>query len=182
MDRRPMSSSSDITLSLLLCQRLSGGNADCGPEVRRRYVTRVLALPASRYTTQPRLIAHCTSLPLVQYLSHHLFWQQMADTMSLKKELRKRIAAVLKATGDGEISDQSARLAANVCALPEFQRAAAVSVYLHMPKEVSTTALLEAAFAANKIVYVPKITGKQAEDMCMVQAQSLADILAFPKV
>lgn len=106
----------------------------------------------------------------------------MSDAMSLKKELRKRIAGVLKATSDCEISDQSVRLAANVCALPEFQRAAAVSVYLHMPKEADTTVLLEAAFAANKTVYVPKITGKQAEDMCMVQAQSLADILVFPKV
>lgn len=102
--------------------------------------------------------------------------------MSLKKELRKRIAGVLKATSDGEVSDQSARLARNVCALPEFRRAAAVSVYLHMPKEADTIALLEAAFAANKTVYVPKITGKQADEMCMVKAQSLADILAFPKV
>ncbi|KAH7482150.1 hypothetical protein KRP22_009851 [Phytophthora ramorum] len=100
---------------------------------------------------------------------------------SLKKELRRRIGAMLKALPDAEVAEQSRRLAEQVCALPEFSQARAVSVYLEMPKEVATLALLEAAFAANKKVFVPKITGRSAEDLKMLQAQSMQDIRSFPK-
>lgn len=101
---------------------------------------------------------------------------------SVKKELRKHIAAVLRATETAEIAQQSERLAERICALPEFRDAKALSVYLEMPKEAATTGLLNAAFEANKKVYVPKITGRGAEDLKMVHALSLDDIGAFPKV
>ncbi|KAE8904067.1 hypothetical protein PF010_g6321 [Phytophthora fragariae] len=100
---------------------------------------------------------------------------------SLKKELRHRIAATLKALPDAEVAEQSRRLAERVCALPEFARARGVSVYLEMPKEAATSGLLEAAFAADKKVFVPKITGRSAEDLKMLQAQSMDDIRRFPK-
>ncbi|KAE9030475.1 hypothetical protein PR003_g10117 [Phytophthora rubi] len=100
---------------------------------------------------------------------------------SLKKELRHRIAATLKALPDAEVAEQSWRLAERVCALPEFARARGVSVYLEMPKEAATSGLLEAAFAADKKVFVPKITGRSAEDLKMLQAQSMDDIRRFPK-
>lgn len=101
---------------------------------------------------------------------------------SAKKALRASIAATLKALESAEIERQSARLAERVCALPEFVGAAAVSVYLEMPKEAATTAMRAAAFAADKKVYVPKITGRGAEDLVMVHATSMDDIRAFPKV
>lgn len=101
---------------------------------------------------------------------------------SLKKELRRRIASTLKELSDAEVTKQSRLLADKVCALPEFARARGVSVYLEMPKEAATSKLLEAAFAANKKVFVPKITGRSAEDLKMLQAQSMEDIRSFPKV
>lgn len=105
------------------------------------------------------------------------------DAMAgVKKELRKHISTALKAIENAEIERQSQRLAESICALPEFRDAKALSVYLEMPKEAATRALLEAAFAANKRVYVPKITGRGAEDLKMVHALSLEDIDGFPKV
>ncbi|GMF39528.1 unnamed protein product [Phytophthora fragariaefolia] len=101
---------------------------------------------------------------------------------ALKKELRRRIGAELKALPDAEVAEQSRRLAERVCALPEFARARGVSVYLEMPKEAATGGVLAAAFAAEKLVFVPKITGRSAEDMRMLRAQSVDDICRFPKV
>ncbi|POM60776.1 5-formyltetrahydrofolate cyclo-ligase [Phytophthora palmivora] len=100
---------------------------------------------------------------------------------SLKKELRHRIGATLKALSDAEVTEQSRLLADKICALPEFTRARGVSVYLEMPKEAATSNLLEAAFAADKKVFVPKIMGRSAEDLKMLQAQSMDDIRSFPK-
>ncbi|KAF1315256.1 5-formyltetrahydrofolate cyclo-ligase, partial [Globisporangium splendens] len=105
-----------------------------------------------------------------------------ADAMAgVKKELRKQIAAVLKVTEAAEIALQSQQLAERICALPEFRNAKALSVYLEMPKEAATSGLLAAAFEAGKKVYVPKITGRGAEDLKMVQALSMNDINVFPK-
>ncbi|RMX62185.1 hypothetical protein DD238_004310 [Peronospora effusa] len=100
---------------------------------------------------------------------------------SLKKELRRRIASTLETLPDTEVAEQSQLLIEKVCALPEFARARGVSVYLEMPKEAATSKLLEAAFAANKKVFVPKITGRSADDLQMLQTQSMEDIQSFPK-
>ncbi|ETI43221.1 5-formyltetrahydrofolate cyclo-ligase [Phytophthora nicotianae P10297] len=100
---------------------------------------------------------------------------------SLKKELRRRIGATLKALPDSEVTEQSRLLAEKICALPEFARARGISVYLEMPKEAATSKLLEAAFAGGKKVFVPKITGRSAEDLMMLQATSMDDIRCFPK-
>ncbi|CEG50325.1 5-formyltetrahydrofolate cyclo-ligase [Plasmopara halstedii] len=102
-------------------------------------------------------------------------------TASLKKELRHSIAAKLKALPDTEVTRQSHLLTEKVCKLPEFVRARGVSIYLEMPKEASTSQLLEAAFGLNKKVFVPKIMGRSAEDLKMLQAMSMDDIRKFPK-
>uniref|UniRef100_K3W867 5-formyltetrahydrofolate cyclo-ligase n=1 Tax=Globisporangium ultimum (strain ATCC 200006 / CBS 805.95 / DAOM BR144) TaxID=431595 RepID=K3W867_GLOUD len=99
----------------------------------------------------------------------------------VKKELRKQIAAVLKATEAAEVALQSQQLTERIYALPEFRNAKVLSVYLEMPKEAATRGLLTAAFEAGKKVYVPKITGRGAEDLKMVQALSMNDINTFPK-
>lgn len=105
------------------------------------------------------------------------------DAMAgVKKELRKRITTALKMIDNAEIERQSQCIAERICGLSEFRDAKTLSVYLEMPKEAATRALLEAAFTANKRVYVPKITGRGAEDLAMVHALSLEDIDAFPKV
>ncbi|TMW60955.1 hypothetical protein Poli38472_000997 [Pythium oligandrum] len=102
-------------------------------------------------------------------------------TGAIKKALRKSIAASLRAIEDQEITRQSDAIAQRIAALPEFQQAMALSVYLHMPKEAATRNILTHSFAEKKKVYVPKIVGKGAEDLKMVHASSLEDIDAFPK-
>ncbi|GLE06041.1 hypothetical protein PINS_up015252 [Pythium insidiosum] len=105
----------------------------------------------------------------------------MTTTAAAKKAMRQCIAATLRAVEDTEITRQSEAIAARIVSLPSFQRAGSLSVYLHMPKEASTRALLVAAFKQGKKVYVPKITGKSAEDMAMLHAVDMEDIDAFPK-
>ncbi|TYZ64169.1 hypothetical protein PybrP1_006316 [[Pythium] brassicae (nom. inval.)] len=100
---------------------------------------------------------------------------------SAKKELRRQVAAALRAQDGAELERQSRRVAERVCALPEFAAARSLSVYLAMPREAATEELLAAAFAADRKVFVPKITGRGAEDMCMLHARSLEDVAAFPK-
>ncbi|KAI9980342.1 hypothetical protein PInf_026371 [Phytophthora infestans] len=100
---------------------------------------------------------------------------------SLKKELRRRIGTMLKALPDAEVIEQSRLLSEQICALPEFARAHGISVYLEMPKEAATSKILEAAFVADKKVFVPKIMGRSAEDLKMLQATSMDDIRSFPK-
>ncbi|CAI5728250.1 unnamed protein product [Hyaloperonospora brassicae] len=102
-------------------------------------------------------------------------------TAVLKKELRCRIASRLKQMSNANVAAQSCLLAEKVCALPEFVRARGISVYLEMPGEAATSKLLEAAFTANKKVFVPKILGPSADDLMMVQANSMEDIRSFPK-
>lgn len=99
-----------------------------------------------------------------------------------KKTLRRQVAAAVRALDAAAVAEQSARIAANVRALPEFANARALSMYLHMPAgEAQTTQLLAAAFGAGKKVYVPKIMGRTADDLKMVHALSPADVAAFPK-
>ena len=120
---------------------------------------------------------------LVQWLDILVQWLLTTDmATSLKQELRHRIASTLKALPDPEVAEQSRLVSEKVCALPEFARARGVSVYLEMPKEAATSKLLEAAFAAEKKVFVPKITGQLPDDLKMLQTQSMEDIRSFPKV
>lgn len=101
---------------------------------------------------------------------------------SAKKELRRQVAAALRAQDGVELERQSHRIAERVRELPEFAAARSLSVYLAMPREAATDELLAAAFAADRKVFVPKITGRRAEDMRMLHARSLEDISSFPKV
>ncbi|DAZ97761.1 TPA: hypothetical protein N0F65_009041 [Lagenidium giganteum] len=105
----------------------------------------------------------------------------MTDMTAVKKELRKQIATRLKQADLRDLAEQSQCLTERICALPEFQSARAVSVYLEMPREAATRGLLTRAFELRKEVYVPKIVGRSAEDMKMVHALSLEDVDAFPK-
>uniref|UniRef100_M4BRS0 5-formyltetrahydrofolate cyclo-ligase n=1 Tax=Hyaloperonospora arabidopsidis (strain Emoy2) TaxID=559515 RepID=M4BRS0_HYAAE len=102
-------------------------------------------------------------------------------TAVLKKELRRRITSATQTLSDAEVTAQSFLLAEKVCALPEFVRARGVSVYLEMPKEAATSKLLEAAFASDKKVFVPKIFGRSADDLMMLQTMAMEDVRSFPK-
>ncbi len=50
-----------------------------------------------------------------------------------------------------------------------------------MPNEVQTADLIQFALRDGKRVYIPKVLGKNSEDMTMVRIESYDEILAFPK-
>ncbi|TDH68444.1 hypothetical protein CCR75_005388 [Bremia lactucae] len=95
--------------------------------------------------------------------------------------MRRSMGATIMALPHAEVLKQSQLLTEKVLTLPEFAHARGISVYLEMPKEAATFELLEAAFALNKKVYVPKITGQSPEDLKMLQVSSMDDIRSFPK-
>ncbi|KAI9912653.1 hypothetical protein PsorP6_006728 [Peronosclerospora sorghi] len=101
---------------------------------------------------------------------------------ALKRSMRREIASALETLSDVDVMAQSRALADKVSCLPDFARARGISVYLAMPKEAATTELLQTAFASNKKVYVPKIMGPSADDLTMLQVQSMDEIQRFPKV
>lgn len=100
--------------------------------------------------------------------------------MSQKKALRKAIAATLNTLAPAVITAQSDAVTARVLASSWWRDASIVCLYLAMPKELQTRGLLEAAFANGKKVLVPRITGKAATDMVVLEAASLKDVDAFP--
>ena len=62
---------------------------------------------------------------------------------------------------------QAAAAAAAVVALPEFQRARSVFLYLPMPEEIDTTAVAAAAWADGKVVLLPRCRiSDRAMDAC----------------
>jgi 5-formyltetrahydrofolate cyclo-ligase len=98
-----------------------------------------------------------------------------------KQELRSLVQHRLEAMSDEEITLKSSMLTARLLQLPLLQECRGVSVYVSMPKEVQTRAILERLFDAGKRVFVPKIVGRAAEDMRMHEVYSIQQIESFPR-
>ena len=88
-----------------------------------------------------------------------------------KQTLRKQIRARMKEMSSDEIAAQSAQVWERLFALPEYQQAKSVGLFLSMPKhEINTDAALIDALRNNKTVYVPQV-GENFElaDMELIQ-------------
>jgi 5-formyltetrahydrofolate cyclo-ligase len=83
-----------------------------------------------------------------------------------KKQLRSRMRALRSAHPDKARAERSARLVERVLALPEFHAARGVALFASLLDggEVDTSALDEAARAAQKCVYYPAIDRKDERD------------------
>ncbi|KAK2787718.1 hypothetical protein FQN53_004741 [Emmonsiellopsis sp. PD_33] len=80
----------------------------------------------------------------------------MATLQTAKKELRGRLKKILSGVSNESTIAQSSIATNNLLALPEYQAAKHLSVYLSMPSgEISTTAIVRDAFSRGKQVYVP---------------------------
>lgn len=86
------------------------------------------------------------------------------DIREKKKALRKRIKSELKQMSDEAVGAASAAVAEKLLAFPQLQQleggdggGGAVSVYLSMPKEISTSAIVSGLFKRGKKVYIPKV-------------------------
>lgn len=76
----------------------------------------------------------------------------------MKTGVRKQMRALLKSLSPDQIADRSRRACRLMAKLPEFQSAGVVMVYLSLPEEVDTTALVLDAFKAGKTVLAPKVS------------------------
>ncbi|KAJ2764886.1 hypothetical protein IWQ56_000368 [Coemansia nantahalensis] len=81
-----------------------------------------------------------------------------------KKQLRQQMRQRLRALDAATVAAESARVCAQVAALPAFRGAQHVSVYLSMDRgELQTGELVRAARQAGKSVYVPRCDGPAME-------------------
>ncbi|KAL4784091.1 hypothetical protein BJX76DRAFT_328293 [Aspergillus varians] len=102
----------------------------------------------------------------------------MAGIQTAKKDLRKRMRDVLQRVPADSIVNQSSVVATRLFALPEYQKAQRIGVYLSMPAgELSTTAIVEDAFKNHKEVFVPYI--HSIETTATQQKTSVMDMLAL---
>ena len=82
---------------------------------------------------------------------------------SQKQVLRKEIRAKVKALSDDEIARQSDQVWERLFALPEYQSAKSVGLFLSMPQnEIKTETALRQCVQDQKIIYVPQV-GKNFE-------------------
>lgn len=83
-----------------------------------------------------------------------------------KKAIRKRIKSELKALSEGAVDAASAAVAERLLACPQLQQGnigeGAVSVYLSMPGELGTAAIVSGLFKLGKKVYIPKVRKTRA--------------------
>mmetsp|Transcript_40021 Transcript_40021/g.125248 ORF Transcript_40021/g.125248 Transcript_40021/m.125248 type:complete len:245 (-) Transcript_40021:204-938(-) len=121
-----------------------------------------------------------------------------ADLVAQKKAMRSAIKEAFAGLSAEDIAEQSARAVSRVLAIEEVQSARGVCAYLSMPKELQTGQLLEGLFGSRytegatmddveadadlRLVCVPKVTGRDRHDMCMVPVLGgTAEIDGFPK-
>ena len=82
---------------------------------------------------------------------------ESSDMISSKAALRATIKQRLKGLSDVAILCSSKQVLQQLAALPAFTSSRSASVYLSMAKEVQTRPILEALFAADASVYIPKV-------------------------
>lgn len=93
------------------------------------------------------------------------------DVRAQKQVLRKQIRSRMKDVSTEEITKQSELVWQRLFALPEYQQAKSVGLFLSMPKhEINTDMALSDAIANGKTVFVPQV-GKNFElaDMDLIQ-------------
>lgn len=73
----------------------------------------------------------------------------------MKKELRRKILSQRAALSPEEIAQKSEAIAAKVLALPFYQEAKVIMVYLSFRQEVETRPIIEHALAAGKRIVAP---------------------------
>jgi len=99
-----------------------------------------------------------------------------------KAELRKRMRGVLGSLRPTTVAADSARACERIRAHPALEASESVSVYLTMPQgECQTTMLVEQLFRSGKRVYVPRVDGKDPEQMSMVRMESLEQLMALER-
>ena len=91
------------------------------------------------------------------------------DTVNMeKKRLRLWAAEIAGAMPENEIKAAGAAITDRVLSSPPYRQAAAIFIYVSMPREPDTRALIEHAWRTGKAVYVPKCRGQGRMDAAQV--------------
>lgn len=88
--------------------------------------------------------------------------KNMDETLKPQKlQLRNELKARLVAMSEEARGEKSKAACRNLIETPQFQRSAVVMVYLSLPHEVDTAAIILAAWQQGKTVAVPKVSWQQ---------------------
>lgn len=99
------------------------------------------------------------------------------DIRARKQALRKEIRAKVRAVSDDALAAQSEQVWQRLFALPEYQAARTVGLFLSMPKhEIKTATALRHCAENDKVIYVPQV-GKNFEhaDMELIRVFATND-------
>lgn len=95
-----------------------------------------------------------------------------------KQVLRQQIRQLLKSMSPEDRLRQSSRVTERVLHHPKYLTSHRISVYVHMPTEISTRELIQDAFRSNKQVFIPRYNVNTME---MVRIYSIEDLDSLPK-
>lgn len=104
-----------------------------------------------------------------------------ANDLSLKKELRQRLRKVLAELQPQELETKSLRACHRLFEQPEYIKAEVIMVFLSLPAEVDTSALVLRAWQDRKRVLAPKVSWSQRR-MMPVEIRSLTEDLAVSQM
>lgn len=99
----------------------------------------------------------------------------------LKRELRKRVRAALRAMPAARRASESAFLLERLKAHPYYQSARAVAMYLSMPTELDTSGMLQDTLQSNKRLFLPRVVSKEQREMVMLEVKSMSELDSFPR-
>lgn len=128
------------------------------------------------------LVSTCYSWRKVSVVSSFTFTVRKEVMDAPKKmELRSRIRTTLKALETEYLTAQSRAACERLISSEGWQTARAITCYCSMAAEFQTSRLLEAAFAAGKRVFLPRVESISERRMVMLEAESVAEIETWPR-
>ncbi|MGD2110347.1 MAG: 5-formyltetrahydrofolate cyclo-ligase [Phycisphaerae bacterium] len=101
--------------------------------------------------------------------------------MSAKKELRQRLRKTLAEIPPDQIEPMSLRVCHRLFEQPEYVKAEVIMVFLSLPNEVDTSAVVLRAWQDRKRVLAPKVSWSQRR-MMPVEIRSLTEDLTVSQI
>ena len=99
-----------------------------------------------------------------------------------KAAIRAQIKDVLNVLSNEEIEDRSSAIFKRIISMNEFLSSSSICLYLSMPTgEVQSYVLLQNSFENKKRVFIPKVMGKNSEDLKIFELHNYAMIDDFPR-
>lgn len=105
-----------------------------------------------------------------------------ATAAGMKKVIRGQIKNALEILSSAELEERSGAIFRRVSSMEEFKSKSCICLYLSMPAgEVQSYGLLQDVFDNKKRVFIPKVMGKNSEDLKVFELSSFSMIDTFPR-